>query len=74
MSLFGKRNRDIAAGSAAALIAKVGGNLNSQQQKFAGYLNDRTAQLSGKSKIIFLVLVCTLFGGASLYFLINAFH
>jgi hypothetical protein len=73
MKLFRKRNRVVADG-AATLIGKVGGNLNRQQLKFAGYLNGKAAGLSGKSKIIFLVLVCTLFGGMSLYFLINAFH
>ena len=74
MSLLGKRNREAVAGNAAAIIGKAGANLDRQQLKFAGYLNDKTAGLSGKSKIIFLVLVCMLFGGMSLYFLINAFH
>ncbi|MEO7214948.1 hypothetical protein [Mucilaginibacter sp.] len=74
MSLFEKRNREVVASGTATLIGKVGGSLNTQQMRFAGYLNDKTVQLSNKSKIIFLVLVCMLFGGASLYFLINAFN
>jgi hypothetical protein len=74
MSLFGKRNREVVAGNAAAVIGKAGDNLNRQQMRFAAYLNGKTARLSDKSKIVFLVIVCLLFGGLSLYFLINAFH
>jgi hypothetical protein len=74
MSLFAKKNRNAVVGNAAAIVGKAGDHLNRQQLKFAAYLNSKTAGLSGKSKIIFLVLLCMLFGGTSLYFLINAFH
>ena len=74
MSLFGRKNRAVVAGNATVIIGKAGENLNRQQLRLAGYLNGKTAGLSGKSKMVFLVLVCLLFGGLSLYFLINAFH
>jgi len=74
MSLFGKKNRAVVAGNAAAVIGKAGARLNEQQVRFAHYLNGKAAGLSGKSKVILLILLCLLFGGFSLYFLINAFH
>lgn len=73
MRIFKKRNRQLsvrqkqAAGKIADLVLKF-------QRKAAGYLNRKTAHLSGLSRLLLLILFCMVFGSYCLYLLIGAFH
>ncbi len=49
---------------AAAIIGK--------QRRFAGYLERKTRYWNRASKLVALILLCILFGGPSLYLLLQA--
>ena len=73
MRLFKKFKSEVLPQVKAGWAAKVSGGIEQVQLRTAVYLNGKTANLSARGKWIFLVAVCLLFGGVSLYLLIATF-
>ncbi|TWI97592.1 hypothetical protein JN11_03414 [Mucilaginibacter frigoritolerans] len=73
MKLFKKFRREVIPAVRAGWKSKAANRLGEIQTRIAVYLNAKTANLSTKAKWVFLVLVCLLFGGLSLYLLVRAF-
>jgi hypothetical protein len=73
MRLFRKFKNEVLPQVKAGWTSKVAGRLDQLQLRMAVYLNGKTANLSARGKWVFLVTVCVLFGGGSLYLLIHAF-
>jgi len=73
MRLFRKIRNEVLPAAKAGWAVKVSGRLDQLQLRTAIYLNGKTANLSVRGKWVFLVVVCLLFGGFSLYLLIQAF-
>jgi hypothetical protein len=72
MRLFKKIKQEVIPAMQAGWASKVSGRVDRVQSRTAAYLNAKTADLSIGGKWIFLVAVCLLFGGFSLYLLIQA--
>jgi len=60
--------------SMLAFTGKVSDKLQSLQNSLAKCLNRRTANFSRWQQQLFLLLICLLFGGMSLYLLIKAIY
>jgi hypothetical protein len=73
MRLFRKIKNEVLPAVKAGWASKVSGRIDQVQLRTAVYLNGKTANLSVRGKWVFLVMVCLLFGGCSLYLLIHAF-
>jgi hypothetical protein len=73
MSLFWKRNKERALNPRQEKIAgKIASVIIRRQIQVAGYLNRKTQYWNKTSKVIALLVFCMVFGGISLYLLIEA--
>jgi hypothetical protein len=73
MRVFGRQEK-VLPESQVRLAERVAGKILLGQQKAADYLNIRTAGISTKQWRVMLVAFCLLFGGYSLYLLIEAIY
>jgi hypothetical protein len=73
MKLFRKRNKSTMV-SENQLLVRMTGVIERLHQRIAAYLGRKTGYWDRKSKIIALAIFCLLFGGISLFILINAIH
>lgn len=72
MGLFRKKSRHRAlTPGQEALAGKVASAIVRKQTQVAGYLNRKTHHWNRASKLIALALFCLVFGGLSLYMLLN---
>jgi hypothetical protein len=70
LRLFGKSAR-IRRGTGAGVSVKVSGRLKRLQLRVADALNRKTAYWNRGSKVVALLVLCFLFGGACLYLLLH---
>jgi len=54
------------------LAGRVAAAIVGKQRRFAGYLERKTRYWDRASKLVALILLCILFGGPSLYLLLQA--
>jgi hypothetical protein len=54
-----------------AVAEKVAGRIVQGQRRLAGYLNRRTAGLSGKTWLLLLIAFCLAFGSYLIYLLVQ---
>lgn len=69
MKTFKKIREKIAS---EEMAQKIAGNIITGQHRIAGYLNEKTKNLSGKARLWALVVFCTAFGGYLLWLLVRA--
>ena len=69
MSIFRRKKRDY---SPNALAVKAISRLSALQTNTADWLNSRTIQFNRRQQLLFLVIICLLFGGGSLYLVLKA--
>jgi len=69
MSIFRRKKRDY---SPNPLAAKAISRLSALQSNTANWLNSRTIQFNRRQQVLFLVIICLLFGGGSLYLICKA--
>lgn len=71
MGLFRKRKKLTNSSKAASRIEMA---IIKKQHQFADYLNRKTQHWDRASKLILLLTICLIFGGASFWLLIRAIH
>lgn len=71
MGLFRKRKKSANSNTA---VSRVNMAIIKKQRQFADCLNRKTQHWDRTSKIILLLAICLVFGGASLWLLIRAIH
>jgi len=71
MRLFKRKQRINRPNRVAGYLEQA---LNRRQEQLADYLNRKTQYWNRASKLILLLLICLLFGGASLWLLIRAIN
>lgn len=71
MGLFRKRKNPTNSNKAASRIEMA---IIKKQRQFADCLNRKTQHWDRASKLILLLAICLVFGGASLWLLIRAIH
>ena len=69
MRLFRRKQRDY---SPNTLAVKAISRLSALQTNTADWLNSRTIQFNRRQQVLFLVIICLLFGGGSLYLICKA--
>ena len=72
MRFLRKIKQEVLPAVKAGWANNVSARIDFVQTRIAVYLNGRTANLTVRGKWVFLVLVCLLFGGFSLYLLVKA--
>ncbi|MDB4925520.1 MAG: hypothetical protein JWR23_1576 [Mucilaginibacter sp.] len=71
MRLFRKRIKTSSPNRVASQIERA---IAKKQRQVADYLNRKTQHWNRASKLILLLLICLVFGGASLWLLVIAFN
>jgi hypothetical protein len=69
MRLFKRKQRVVRPNRVTGYLEQV---LNRRQQQIANHLNRKTQHWNKASKLILFLLICLLFGGASLYLLLKS--
>jgi hypothetical protein len=70
MRLFRRKNqKDF---SPNPLVIKFKSGLSALQTNTADWLNSRTMKFNRRQQVLFLVIICLLFGGGSLYLICKA--
>ena len=69
MSLFRGKQRGY---SPNPLAVEAVGCLSALQANTAGWLNSRTMKFNRRQQVLFLVIICLLFGGGSIYLICKA--
>ena len=69
MRIFRRKQRDY---SPNPLAAKAISRLSKLQSNTADWLNSRTIQFNRRQQVLFLVIICLLLGGGSLYLICKA--
>jgi len=69
MRLFRRKQRDYRPNP---LAVKAISRLSALQTNTACWLNSRTIQFNRQQQLLFLVIICLLFGGGSLYLVLKA--
>jgi len=69
MRLFRRKQRDY---SPNPLAVKAISRLSALQTNTADWLNSRTIQFNRRQQVLFLVIICLLLGGGSLYLICKA--
>jgi GT2 family glycosyltransferase len=71
MGLFSKRTKKPVSSKTSSWLEKA---IIHRQRQIADHLNRKTQYWNRASKLILLLLICLLFGGASLWLLIRAIY
>jgi hypothetical protein len=69
MRIFRKKQRDY---SPNQLAVKAMSRLSILQTRTADWLNSRTMKFNRRQQVLFLVIICLLLGGGSLYLICKA--
>jgi hypothetical protein len=69
MSIFRRKQRDY---SPSPLAVKAISRFSVLQAHTADWLNSRTMKFNRRQQLLFLVIICLLFGGGSLYLVLKA--
>jgi len=69
MNIFRRKQRDYKPNP---LAVRAISRLSILQTRTADWLNSRTLQFNRRQQILFLVIICLLFGGGSLYLVLKA--
>ena len=69
MRIFRRKQRDY---SPNPLAVKAISRLSALQTNTADWLNSRTIQFNRRQQVLFLVIICLLLGGGSLYLICKA--
>jgi hypothetical protein len=71
MRLFSKQKQ---RARQSRIVGQIETAISRRQQQVAEHLNRKTQHWNKASKLILFLLICLLFGGASLWLLISAIH